>query len=216
MGGGGYTWTTVRQPSGVVRAEKVLREERTRVRGLSHPHRSVRSNSARSSAAGPSRALLPTRLAATARRRARRYLDGVASRRARATTHPDHQIVSEATERGDSVRCLFGRFEFRLALSFAPLLFQLCRETIALFDLCLEDCIWLSSCPTVVAIDCTDAVGTWSCAVKSASTGRGRRLQGQPLRSWREQNLCRRLTAVQDQGKRDGTEFCRGRFALDA
>ena len=56
--------------------------------------------------------ILPTRLAATARRRARRCLDGVAGRRTRATTHAYHQIVSEATETVETILvlpCLMGR-----------------------------------------------------------------------------------------------------------
>ena len=91
--------TTVRQLGGAVRAGKVLREERTKVLRLSHPRRSAGSNSAGSSVAGPSHPhLAHARLAATARRRPRRYLDGVAGRRARATKHVDHQIGSKATE----------------------------------------------------------------------------------------------------------------------
>ena len=66
VGGGGLveaqdvipSRTSVRQPRRTVRATEMLRRQRTRVCGLSNPYCNKKSNSARSSVAGPSRPLL--------------------------------------------------------------------------------------------------------------------------------------------------------------
>ena len=194
------------QPGGAVRTGKVPREERTRERGLSHPHCSVGVNSAGSYAAGsrPHLAHAPcshgTEMGTAISRwrgRPSGKSDHARGAPARLRSHRDGGDQPGASPRARCGVTQYGagpaalNFGLPRASAMATSLFRFCRETIVLFqlvvvvfgdlhlrDLCLErDCKLTDNCRNRLHLELPGNIGQhWG----------GRRLQGvQPLPPWR-------------------------------